>query len=323
MQRQTKELSTTEFSFMNNKKYGIIYLITNNVNNKKYIGQTTRGLKERWYQHIYDARTKRTNMPLHLAMNKYGVDNFSIKEIDSAFSKEELNQKEKDYIEYYNSQIKHGKGYNIELGGENREIRGSHVYQFSLDGKEIKEFNSIASAARETGTSPSGISLCCQKKRRFSNDFQWCYSKNKDFIVGIRPTPQQKTSKSVIQYDDKNNIIKIWESATQASKELNIPRQHIYKVCKGERQHCGGYKWRYYNSKDNTPIKRKITNKGKPVQQFSLNNIFIREYPTIREAEKALGIKMGKSKIPEVCQGKRKTCGGYVWRYKKDEIQCD
>ena len=43
------------------------------------------------------------------AIRKYGKDNFIIEEIDSAFSQEELNQKEQYWIQYYNS-IK--EGYN-------------------------------------------------------------------------------------------------------------------------------------------------------------------------------------------------------------------
>ena len=29
-----------------------VYLITNTLNDKKYIGQTKRNLKERWYEHL-------------------------------------------------------------------------------------------------------------------------------------------------------------------------------------------------------------------------------------------------------------------------------
>ena len=224
----------------------------------------------------------------------------------------------KFYICYYNTQIKHNQGYNIELGGENREIRGTSVCQFSLKGEKIQEFPTIASAAKATNTIPSGITLCCNKQRRFSNNYQWCYTKDEASFLGTIPKEQAKTSKAVIQYDDEDNIIKIWESATQAAKELAIPRQHIYKVCKGERKHCGGYRWRYCKEEDNTPRRKKTTNKGKPVKQFSKNGVYIKEYSSIREAEKSLGIKPGKSKIYEVCQNKRKTCYGYIWRYKNE-----
>lgn len=302
----------------NNNLYGIIYLITNKVNDKKYIGQTTTSLKNRWLEHIYDAKTKRTNMPIHHAMNKYGVHNFIIEKIDSAKTREELNQKEEYYIKQYDTLVKHKNGYNVELGGNNREIHGIPVCQFSLDGKEIETFPSIAVASRKTNTIASGIELCCQGKRRISNNFQWCYAKDKKDFIGTIPKEHQRTFKPVVQYDDNDNVIRIWESATIAGKELGINRQHIYKVCKDERQHCGGYKWKYYNDKDNTPKRHKITNKGKSVQQFSRDGTFIRDFASIVEAERFLGIKQGKSKISEVCNNRRKTSNGFIWRYKNE-----
>lgn len=83
--------------------YGIIYKITNSINGKIYIGQTKNGLENRWHQHIYDASHNRTNMPIHFAMMKYGIENFTIECIDTAETKEELNQKEISYIKKYHS----------------------------------------------------------------------------------------------------------------------------------------------------------------------------------------------------------------------------
>ena len=53
----------------------------------------------------------------------------------------------------------------------------------------------------------------------------------------------------------------------------------------------------------------------KPVLQFSKNGEFIAEYPSAREAERQTGCRNGS--ICECCKGKRKSCGGYIWEYKK------
>lgn len=52
---------------------GRIYLITNLVNNKKYVGQTKQPVDRRWKRHIYDAKVGNQNMPVHKAMMKYGL----------------------------------------------------------------------------------------------------------------------------------------------------------------------------------------------------------------------------------------------------------
>lgn len=94
---------------------GIIYKITNDINDKIYIGKTEEKLNERWSRHIYDATlTNSKNRPLYNAINKYGIQHFFITEIESC-NVEELSEREKYWIAYYNSYY---NGYNATLGGE-------------------------------------------------------------------------------------------------------------------------------------------------------------------------------------------------------------
>lgn len=106
------------------KRYGIIYKITNNINNKVYIGQTVKTFEMRYANDI----AKWThNRHLKNSINKYGIENFKIeKEFDIAYSKEELEKKEQYYIKLYNS-CNPDYGYNKTTGGRrgklNAEIR--------------------------------------------------------------------------------------------------------------------------------------------------------------------------------------------------------
>ena len=84
-----------------------IYKITNKINNKIYIGQTTRDIKRRYIAHKNSPNFKHTRQfPLARAIKKYGWDNFTKEVIDTATSLEELNQKELFYIKYFNSLVK-------------------------------------------------------------------------------------------------------------------------------------------------------------------------------------------------------------------------
>ena len=51
-----------------------------------------------------------------------------------------------------------------------------------------------------------------------------------------------------------------------------------------------------------------------PVRQYDLNGNFIKEYKSIKQAKKE---NKRCSKISDCCTGKRKTAGGYVWKYKE------
>ena len=61
---------------------GYIYLITNLVNGKKYIGCTMISLKRRWTQHLSSAR-KNSPMAIHRAIRKYGPSSFKIECIET------------------------------------------------------------------------------------------------------------------------------------------------------------------------------------------------------------------------------------------------
>ena len=117
-----------------------IYKITNIQNNKVYIGQTIRPLKDRFHRHINDAMNNILDTHLARAIRKYGKDNFIIEEIDVAENQNELNYKEQYWIQYYNS-IK--EGYN-ETDAINK--RGGNTYQ----SKTEKEMEVIKEKIRET-----------------------------------------------------------------------------------------------------------------------------------------------------------------------------
>lgn len=54
---------------------GFIYLITNNINKKKYVGKTTQSIEKRWQEHISESkREKREIRPLYRAIRKYKKD---------------------------------------------------------------------------------------------------------------------------------------------------------------------------------------------------------------------------------------------------------
>lgn len=75
--------------------YGYIYKITNNINSKVYIGQTTRTVEARFQEHLHSCTQKaKATMHLYSAMKLYGKEKFKVETIDSAESQEELNKKE-------------------------------------------------------------------------------------------------------------------------------------------------------------------------------------------------------------------------------------
>lgn len=94
---------------LENNIYGYVYCIENKVNNKKYIGITTRTLSKRFEEH------KKADSYIGSAIRKYGANNFLISELDVAETHEELCQLEVFYIEKFKT---FENGYNLTIGGD-------------------------------------------------------------------------------------------------------------------------------------------------------------------------------------------------------------
>jgi predicted GIY-YIG superfamily endonuclease len=102
-----------------------VYAIENHVNEKKYIGITTKILANRLDEHYQDylngKRTKNGRLPpLHAAFRKYGVDKFIIYELETCENLDEAQLKEEQYIVQLRTYAGHPirGGYNLSYGGE-------------------------------------------------------------------------------------------------------------------------------------------------------------------------------------------------------------
>ena len=95
-------------------KYGRIYIIRNTINSKVYIGQTKVSLKLRFQNHLSAARNGKDYV-IGKAIRKYGEENFYIELLEEC-TIEELNERERYWISYFNS-TDNKFGYNISIGG--------------------------------------------------------------------------------------------------------------------------------------------------------------------------------------------------------------
>ena len=100
---------------------GIIYCFTNNINGKKYIGQSISKGNARYNNHKSSYKNPddcEYESPLHRAFRKHGFENFTYEVLAQDVENIDLlNQLEIQYIQQYNCQIPNG--YNIEPGGKN------------------------------------------------------------------------------------------------------------------------------------------------------------------------------------------------------------
>jgi hypothetical protein len=185
--------------------YGFVYKITNIVNNKCYIGQTVKSVSRRFIEH------KTKSNPCHKlarAIKKYGKRNFVVETLCECFSFEELNKKEVEFIEKYNS-IK--QGYNIRFGGvkgrwnkssikkmtksQIKRMEGKYptVLQYDLQGNLVREWRSTRQITNELGLK---ISDCLNGRRYSRANSVWVRKGNESLVPELikkaQPKPKRK-----------------------------------------------------------------------------------------------------------------------------------
>ena len=335
---------------------GFIYLITNNVNGKQYVGQTTQTISARWRAHKNRAKTPKQY--IHNAMNSYGVENFSIKEIEkvSEATNEKLISKlnclEVQYIKMLNTL--NPNGYNNTIGG--RENDGfkeleRRVLQYSLSGELLHIYKSLKEASDITGFDKTGISKCCLGNTNSSYGYVWRYEdvpletnayKNNftDNGEGVSVCGSHVVKK-VKQYDESGNLVNIYNSALEAEEKSNhfFIRQGIQSCCKGNSRIHKGYIWRYYNDefdtynvklkerKNKKATKPKVKNnklprerkyKNIPIDMYSFSLEYISTYDDVYTIP-----NLTKSQIQSIincCNGKIITSQGMIWRFHNDDV---
>lgn len=132
-----------------------VYKITNDVNDKVYIGQTINSIQERFKRHINSAINNELNTHFARAIRKIGPEHFTIELIDTAESQEELTEKEYYWIHYYDSTH---KGYNET---ENKLKCGGNTYA----SKTPEEMRIISKKIRDTklrGKNPQARAVKCR-----------------------------------------------------------------------------------------------------------------------------------------------------------------
>ena len=215
------------------KSAGIIYTVKNKVTGKFYVGATSDSVEMRRKDHEQKA-TNNSGYYFQQAISTYGVDAFEWKEIDSAKSINELARKEKDYVIKYNSKE---EGYNSDRGGGMKKT----VYKYSVErGRLLDSYDCLESAANAVNATKKQISRACLSVNKVFGDYIWSYELIEPFSLDL-----DKRFKEVLQLDFENNLIDVFCSVSVASKVTGFNRSSIAKVCRGERNQAGGYRWIY------------------------------------------------------------------------------
>ena len=267
---------------------GTIYCFINNINNKKYIGKTvSRDYNKRINAHR-QAMSTDCQYYFHRALRKYGWDNFTLcilfqthmlknNEENKKLLDSIILKEETMNIEKYDTNNPNF-GYNLTKGGD-----GLVGYKFSNESK--KHLSEIHSGKNH-----------------------WNYGN------------RNKNGNPILQFDLDFNLIQEWPSCAEIERQLGYKSCNIIRCCSNnldtykkfiwvrKKDYYEGYLQKYKSH-------AKYGKKSKAVLQFSLDGIFISEYPSCKLAKEALGLT---TSISKAAAGTQNQSAGYIWIYKSD-----
>ena len=243
--------------------YGFIYITTNHINGKMYIGQKKYDKNNKWKSYLG------SGIALKRAIKKYGESNFSKDIIEECETKETLDEREKYWIDYYNA-VESDDFYNIASGGDggntivgysdeqlkeykqrksqihkNTVLKGEDSPCSKLTEKEVKEIISLLIDNVYT----CDIAKKYDVKTSTIDDiyFHRTWSElTKNIVFPSRKNNKSRyIGKKVIQYDLNLKYINEYESAREAEKITGIGYKMISRVCNGQRPYTHGYIFKF------------------------------------------------------------------------------
>lgn len=209
-------------------------------NRKRYVGITRQKPEERWDNGAgYLKRNKNGEYTQPLMANaivKYGWVNVLHDVLCEGLSKEEAEQKEKELIALYKSNVK-GFGYNIRSGG------------------------GVNSAFAEESRKKMSVSRMGEKNHRFGTHLSE-EAKERIRVANKKPKSEEAKrhmrenhadfrgekngrARRVAQYTKDGEFIREWDYIKQAGKTFGIGAADISACCRGIQNTAGGFRWQY------------------------------------------------------------------------------
>lgn len=251
----------------------IVYKITNRINGKVYIGQTTRSLEKRWKEHC---QLSHGCQLMYRAIIKHGKENFTVEQIDVACTREELDAKEVYWIKFYDS-MNRNKGYNLDSGGNKCKKRSPETIVKLINankgrwaGEKNPKFgkghlftgqNNSFYGKKHTDETKKKLSAKI-KGRTLSEEWKkkigdaergekhWLYGKHQSEEVKRKISETKKGKYGGSKNPRARAVVcietgEVFKCGLDACLKYRLARSTLCCHLRGRNKTCGGYHWRY------------------------------------------------------------------------------
>jgi group I intron endonuclease len=278
-----------------------IYCITNNINGKKYIGQSVN-IKNRWQQ---EKHLSGINKHLESAFQKYGLENFSFEVLEECQEKE-LNAKEVDYIKKFNSTNRE-MGYNQTTGGEHFKV----INKTPMSEETRRKISESKKGQKFSETHKNNLSKSWKKENHVSPEISKKISESskgrKMSISTRRKISESNKGKKRTAEQNLNNSLR---RKGKTYEEL-FGEEMAKKLKKEQSERLSGKTLEEVWGEEKARMAKEKMSLNSKKRKIKCSNGEI--YNSIKEAaEKTKNIS---SNIVAVCKGRQKTSRGLIYEY--------
>ena len=222
--------------------YGYIYLITNDINDKKYVGQTRETVRSRFNRHCRD--TKHGPDTIDEFIQTHGVSHFHVTTLEKV-PLEILNQRERYWIQVYDSYY---NGYNKTLGGQGdpqyTEEDISSAIDAYLEGMPVIEIeanymtrSTLYKYLKAAGIPPRGMT-----EQAIQSSIE-----NAKKATLVNQIPIYNITLDIIYDSKKDALIDMIQKGYSKAKDWHNIRTALDKALAKTQKTAFGFEWRYVN----------------------------------------------------------------------------
>lgn len=244
-----------------------IYKITNQKNGMVYIGSSIE-VERRWRQHkeaSINEKDHHYNYPLMIAFREFGIANFTFEVIDTLPDHQAMIKAEHDWIVKENCVVPNGYNQTHQtdsplldpaiakkMSDTKRAKYGKRVCEIDENKTILEIWDSLAEAGEKTGLDRFKISDVCNGKRLTTGNRVFRFLDEADNILipvekvnQVQANRITKASKKVVKMTLEGEILQVYDSIALAAADTGCDSSAISKVCRGQRNKCGGFKWEF------------------------------------------------------------------------------